>query len=730
MLAAATAVLVHALPAQAAEVHGDNGPLGLILTASAGEINDVQVSYSAGSYTIRDSGSTLSAGAFCVSIGPNEVRCTNTSSFAWHNVDFRLGDEDDRATILSIDEADVVHFRVFGEAGNDVATSRAKWGGMMWGGEGNDSLEIDAFAGNATFIGEAGDDYFRGGNYLDDFNGGEGDDTFVPGAYDRAMGGPGSDTLDFSASGVGWSVDLAAGTVSGFGPTIDATFENVLGGSGDDVLRGNAGANRLDGGGGDDLLDGRFGPDDLVGSEGFDIVDYSDRADGVLIIPGLTTISGNDDDGLPIARDWVHQDVEGAFGGDGDDVFIGNAADNLFNGGYGADEFTGFGGFDLVDYSDRTTNVTVMLTGGANSGNADDGPDGGRDLIAADVEDIVSGSGDDTLVGNGLDNFFDGGFGADSIDGGPGDDLVDYSSRSVAVNVVLNGGPNSGNDEDGPLLARDTLVSIEDALGGDGGDALFGSAGPNVLLSGAGDDLVQGNGGEDLLGGGSGRDRLAALDGAVDTVLCGDDDDTAYVERADVVAMDCETIEQGGPTATLGETRDVTRSSATLTASVHPNRAPTIVYFELGTTTAYGTKSSPVGLEPGNEDVTVNAKVTGLAAGTTYHFRVVAQNSVGATYSSDGMFTTAAEQVVPPPPPPPARCVVPNVKGKTLTAGRRALARRNCRVGKVRRLYSRTVRKGRILSQSRRPGARLPKGTKVAMVVSRGKKPRTRPRRG
>jgi thermitase len=85
----------------------------------------------------------------------------------------------------------------------------------------------------------------------------------------------------------------------------------------------------------------------------------------------------------------------------------------------------------------------------------------------------------------------------------------------------------------------------------------------------------------------------------------------------------------------------------------------------------------------------------------------------------------------PPPPPPapptpiavtPARCVVPNVKGKTVRQARGLLSRRRCRLGRVGRAYSRRVKKSKILSQSRRPGVRLARGTRVNVVVSRGRR--------
>jgi beta-lactam-binding protein with PASTA domain len=68
------------------------------------------------------------------------------------------------------------------------------------------------------------------------------------------------------------------------------------------------------------------------------------------------------------------------------------------------------------------------------------------------------------------------------------------------------------------------------------------------------------------------------------------------------------------------------------------------------------------------------------------------------------------------------RCIVPNVKGKTLRTARTTLTRRRCRLGRVTRAYSAKVRTGRIIRQSRRPGARLARGTRVNVVVSRGKR--------
>ena len=67
-------------------------------------------------------------------------------------------------------------------------------------------------------------------------------------------------------------------------------------------------------------------------------------------------------------------------------------------------------------------------------------------------------------------------------------------------------------------------------------------------------------------------------------------------------------------------------------------------------------------------------------------------------------------------------CVVPNVKGKTLPAAKRTMARADCRVGRIRRGYSKSINRGRVLSQKPGSGAVLPNRGKVNLVVSRGRK--------
>jgi hypothetical protein len=70
----------------------------------------------------------------------------------------------------------------------------------------------------------------------------------------------------------------------------------------------------------------------------------------------------------------------------------------------------------------------------------------------------------------------------------------------------------------------------------------------------------------------------------------------------------------------------------------------------------------------------------------------------------------------------PGLCTVQNVKGVGLQTAKRTLARANCLVGKVARSYSKTVKRGRVISQKPEFGAVLPGGGKINLVVSRGRK--------
>ena len=98
------------------------------------------------------------------------------------------------------------------------------------------------------------------------------------------------------------------------------------------------------------------------------------------------------------------------------------------------------------------------------------------------------------------------------------------------------------------------------------------------------------------------------------------------------------------PTPTIASATNINIMSATLNGSINANYLSTIVNFEYGTTTSYGSivtaTQSPV---TGNTSTNVNADITGLTSGTTYHYRIKAVNSLGTTYSNDITFTTLGQ---------------------------------------------------------------------------------------
>jgi FG-GAP-like repeat/PASTA domain/FG-GAP repeat len=70
----------------------------------------------------------------------------------------------------------------------------------------------------------------------------------------------------------------------------------------------------------------------------------------------------------------------------------------------------------------------------------------------------------------------------------------------------------------------------------------------------------------------------------------------------------------------------------------------------------------------------------------------------------------------------PGLCNVQYVVGTTLAAAKARLARAHCRVGKLRRRYARSTRKGRVISQKPKFGAVRHGGAKVKLVVSKGRR--------
>jgi hypothetical protein len=109
----------------------------------------------------------------------------------------------------------------------------------------------------------------------------------------------------------------------------------------------------------------------------------------------------------------------------------------------------------------------------------------------------------------------------------------------------------------------------------------------------------------------------------------------------------------GGPGANGSYTQSVSANGAQLQGGVYPNDSQgdqTTYWWEYGTTNSYGQETPHTNIASGSAPVAVASVLTGLLPGTTYHYRLVAENSLGTEAGYDFTFTTAPDTTVAPPP--------------------------------------------------------------------------------
>jgi hypothetical protein len=160
------------------------------------------------------------------------------------------------------------------------------------------------------------------------------------------------------------------------------------------------------------------------------------------------------------------------------------------------------------------------------------------------------------------------------------------------------------------------------------------------------------------------------------------------------------------PPADTGGATGVTPSGATVSGTSDPCGTATSYQFEYGPTESYGAATPASSIGAGNAGVGVSAGLSGLAPGTTYHYRLVTIRGGTRLAGPDRTFTTA---VAPPPQPPPVNPGSPNkaltLKDVTVTctrigSGRKrtvrctlrkatAVSRLSAQLTKSRRLYAR-----------------------------------------
>jgi hypothetical protein len=96
------------------------------------------------------------------------------------------------------------------------------------------------------------------------------------------------------------------------------------------------------------------------------------------------------------------------------------------------------------------------------------------------------------------------------------------------------------------------------------------------------------------------------------------------------------------PLATTGAASNPTVDSAVVSGTVNPEGKPATYFFEYGTTASYGLQTAPGGAGSGTGAVAVSAHLTGLTAGQTYHYRLVAKTPAGTGVGADLTLSTTA----------------------------------------------------------------------------------------
>ncbi|WBU62182.1 Hint domain-containing protein [Paracoccus albus] len=402
-------------------------------------------------------------------------------------------------------------------------------------------------AGNDTIFGDTGDDTIDGGGDNDRIFGGSGDDSVNGGlGDDAAQGGLGNDTLigdDGTASAVASNDALSGG----------AGRDSISGGIGQDALSGGDDDDTIDGGSGNDTISGGGAMDSITGGAGNDVI----RGDGLDALPLrnssqqvvediLTSEAGSASEygGGPgpnqhpgevrvtftnnsgVAQTVYYIEPDGTLVTDTMGVppgTVGNVRDFYFPPGANIVMVNNATGEITQLHENVTDTGSVTITTEGNDLAQQYAPPGGADTIDG-------GTGNDLIKGLEGDDSIQGGDGLDTIEGGVGSDKL----LGGAQNDLVYGGV--GDDSILGDVGDDTLYGGADddtIRGGDGEDDIFGDDGNDVLHGGGSDDLIKGGAGDDTIYGGDESLVGDSVDGGEgnDVVYGGDGQD--YVSGGD-----------------------------------------------------------------------------------------------------------------------------------------------------------------------------------------------------
>jgi Ca2+-binding RTX toxin-like protein len=425
---------------------------------------------------------------------------------------------------------------ILGREGNDTLSGLAD-ADVLYGGAGNDLLQ--AGEGDDRLRGDAGNDTLEGDAGNDAFWGDAGDD-FID-------GGDGADVLRFYQATAAVSVDLKSGWAHGaFGNDALSGIELVEAGAYDDTLAGSIGADRLEGRDGNDLLSGDEGNDTLFGGYGDDTVAGGGGTNELYGESGIDTVSYVDSTVGMVIELWARQATgstqtdylsgfENVRGSNFADVIYGDAQENVLNGGAGNDTLEGGGYNDRAVYSGNFAAYTITYDADVgiytivdSVGDRDgidrvsgveyfqfadgvrtasqlvpyDGTVGDDSMTGTALADVMRGfAGNDTLRGAAGDDSLDGGSGNDLLDGGDGIDTASYAGTLGSVNVSLSLAKAQLTG-----AGTDILFNVENLIGSDYADVLFGNALANRIEAGSGNDTLNAGMGADTMVGGAGND--------------------------------------------------------------------------------------------------------------------------------------------------------------------------------------------------------------------------------
>ncbi|MEZ5841016.1 MAG: cadherin domain-containing protein [Hyphomicrobiales bacterium] len=328
-----------------------------------------------------------------------------------------------------------------------------------------------------------------------------------------------------------------------------------------------------------------------------------------------------------------------------DEISTGDGND-VINGSVGADTIDGGAGVDTVSYSSGSDDITVDLAAGTGTGGLADGDTyrnvervvggaGNDTLIASDVDSgyFWGRAGDDSLLGGAADDYLYGGDGADTIDGGNGSDWARYGDGTDSVTVDLNAATQSGGFAEG-----DRLIDIENVEGSRGNDVLTGDAGDNRFMGYDGADTISGGAGDDVLQGwGWWSGQGEGVDG--DDVLSGGDGNDVLEGQ---FGNDTLSGDAGNDTLTGGMGADLVDGGAgTDTAVFAGNRADYVIGYDAATDTY--TIADTV-IDRDGTDTVVNVENFQFADGTFTAATLL--NAITGTAGNDTLTGTGGSDII------------------------------------------------------------------------------------